>query len=175
MNTRTRNNWPNEEWVSAKNNEMQQYKAYSQRKKEREREKRRKEKKNNSQRLELIMANGKLCKHNIRHSTTFVWAIYFFSMFPLLVLLLLLFSFAPSSASIHQFPLRYAKYFISMLSYKNEIPLRMKYVYLQYERHSDKKHHVQYTTLSINENKQKKKQQQQQGITLAKYLCSCMR
>lgn len=27
MNTRTRNNWPNEEWVSAKNNEMQQYEA----------------------------------------------------------------------------------------------------------------------------------------------------
>lgn len=103
--------------------------------------------KKNSQRLELIMANGKLCKHNIRHNTTFVWAIYFFSVLPLLVLLCYCYCShsPPSSVSIHQFPLRYAKYFISMLSYKNEIPLRMKYVYLQYERHSDKKHHVHNT------------------------------
>lgn len=80
-----------------------------------------KERKKNS-RLELIMVNGKLCKHNIRHNTTFVWAIWFF-----LLLLLLLFPH-------HRlFLLGYIKYFISMLvsCNKKQNAITKKYVHLQ--------------------------------------------
>lgn len=167
-----------------KNNEKQQQKMHE--KKEMRRGKK-------TRRLELIMANGKLCKHTTYGTTQHLCEQ--FSFFLLLLLLFLLPHSVPLSLfSLHRlFSHRLFQVFYSdaLSCNKNKIPLRMKYVYLQYEMRTGEiykkkqqqrptttyKTHVQNTF--NKQNKQKKRKKKRKKICENKesheYLYSCMR